>query len=171
MIYVIMLYCKTLLLYSYVGAILRFTMFPFNIKKDYQSNVEEDTMPPHHPNSTASSVKNESDGEGMKSSWESLLIDNQIHNFPFYFVVLCIISTIIFLILSLLYHKCFKPKKNTLFGDLKQKSGVKNIIRSRVNVQYDDDKEYHDEKNSNDEITRHADGAVEGTTTLDTEHM
>ena len=58
-----------------------------------------------------------------------------------------------------------------MFGDLKQKSGVKNIIRSRVNVQYDDDKEYHDEKNSNDEITRHADGVVEGTTTLDTEHM
>ena len=166
MVHTVTLHCTTLLLYSYVGAILRFTMFPFNIKKDYQSNVEKDAMPPHHPNSTASSVTNENDSERMKSSWESLLIDNQIHNFPFYCVALYIISMIIFLTLSLLYHKCFNPKKNDLFDNLKQKSGINNIIRSHVNVHYDDDKEDHDETNSNDEVTKNVTGAVEENTTI-----
>ena len=102
-----------------------------------------------------------------KKSWESLIIDNQIHNFPFYFVVLYIFGVIIFGTLSLLYNKFFHPRKNIFFEDEKQNRDDDSNTGSRENRYHkDDDEDDRNEIHSCGNLSSPEAGVLQERTTL-----
>ena len=86
-----------------MGAILRNTVFHYNIKKKGQ-NIE------HYNNGTTKQTT-DTTTEEMPRYLDQIIFDDPLHNFPVYFIVVYIICILIYVLLSLLYYKLFHPWK------------------------------------------------------------
>ena len=94
-----------------MGAILRNTVFHYNIKKkdsDNDGGIEH-----------ASKTGNETNQE-MQGFFNQIIFEQPLHNFPVYFVVMYIVCISIYVLLSIVYYRVFHPwriimgKKNSI---------------------------------------------------------
>lgn len=94
-----------------MGAILRNTVFHYNIKKkdsDNDGGIE-------HDNKTGNETN-----QGMQGFFNQIIFEQPLHNFPVYFVLMYIVCISIYVLLSILYYRVFHPwriimgKKNSI---------------------------------------------------------
>ena len=106
----VILHLITLIIYSTMGAILRHTVFHYNIKKTY--GVDEDIM----YNYTNNSMRpNGTENPPEKPSYlDQILFEAPLHNFPIHFIGLYIIFIVVFVLLSAIYYCFLHPWKNIL---------------------------------------------------------
>ena len=107
MINSVILHLITLMIYSAMGAILRITVFHYNIKKTYNNN---DTINEDHTNDNMKLNGVERNQE-KKSYLDQILFEQPLHNFPIQFVVGYIICIVFYVLLSAIYYRVFHPWK------------------------------------------------------------
>ena len=90
-----------------MGAILRNTMFHYNIKKNYGGNDDSNE---HYINGTSQQTGNSTNQE-MERYLNQIIFEQPLHNFPFHFVVVYILCIVIHVLFSVLYYTAFHPWK------------------------------------------------------------
>ena len=106
----IILHLITLLIYSSMGAILRNTVFPYNIKKKY--GINDDNIQDYF-NDTMKLSETGTNQE-IQNYLNQLLFIHPLHNFPSQFVGWYIVCIVIYVLLSAIYYRAFHPWKNII---------------------------------------------------------
>ena len=112
-----------------MGAILRITVFQYNIKETY-GDID------NHANNTAKSNEIETN-EDIPSNLEYILFDQPLHNFPIYFIVGYIICIGMYVVFTAIYYRAFHPWRSIIW-DKKYKEHVQEDEMEN-NSQQDDD--------------------------------
>ena len=116
-IHSVILHLITLIIYCAMGAILRHTMFPFNMKKTYGVN---DDITNYHSNDTMMSNGTEIN-QGEQSYLDEILFEEPLHGFPIQFVGGYIICIAIYILLSAIYYRAFHPWKVIIWEKMSNK--------------------------------------------------
>ena len=103
----VILHLITFLIYSSMGAILRNTMFHYNIKKNSGNN--DDTME-HDNNGVTKQTGNEANQE-TQGYLDQIVFEQPLHNFPVFYVVVYMVCILSYALLSGLYYGVFHPWK------------------------------------------------------------
>ena len=130
----VILHIITLLIYSTMGAILRNTMFHFNIKTSYDtySDISED-----HSNGTMK--LNEVERNPIIPSYLNVIIFEQpLHDFPVKFVEFYIICTMFYVVFTAIYYRGFHPWKNIIWGK-KSNKNIQEVQMESIPQQHDDE--------------------------------
>ena len=90
-----------------MGAILRNTMFHYNIKNNYGGNVNSNE---HYINGTSQQTGNSTSQE-MERYLNQIIFEQPLHKFPFHFVAVYIFCIAIHVLFSVLYYAAFHPWK------------------------------------------------------------
>ena len=101
------LHLITLITYCTMGAILRNTMFHYNIKTTY--GITNDTIK-DNTNGTMRLSGDERNQE-MQRYVDKIMFEKPLHSFPVEFVVVYIICILIYILLSVIYYRAFHPWK------------------------------------------------------------
>ena len=119
-----------------MGAILRNTMFHYNIK-EMNHTIE------HYNNGTTKQMVNETNEETQRYL-NQIIFELPLHNFPVYFIVVYMVCIFIYVLLSVIYYRVFHPWKIIMGKD----NSIDHVQEgeSKDNAHQDDDESPLDEE-------------------------